>query len=710
MAQAAQTPYPNRKKILWALIAVGALLLTAPSGFAQTNGPSPAGQPLTWESPDKLLPTQKLYESAICFIDDFETGGYTSGDPVILRTSGTCSGTATRDDVQLSGGDGEFAGQRIGGGFLNGRPLSAPDPAAKFWYHDEDGSASFSLADPVYVKLHPLGGDDIAISDIRITAYGNHSAGSSVRSGDRDFGGSLKALGTPGKQVRFVDTRGDGNYTSGDLLYLTSDPERKTVAAGDMQLTATHDERPYTSRVTHGSLETISAITMIDRPLCYVDQDASGSRSPADPLFISLKTKCSGPLTTGDIQISRSQDHEAGSRVDEEHRHHSATLLPLNDARLAYIDHTNTTSLTREDYILIQIDAHDADEVRPWDLLLTSTTRGAGTVLAPDDELIGTPIIGLGPTRNAVACAKTDTGSTPTPLDPFYLAPGAKTGDALRTTDIRLVPVAEHPFAGPVGLESAELLPKIIRKSARVCTTNESAEEYRRGHPVYLRVDGTCPETVQRELLRLVPVAEYGGLTTVQQNDTDLGEPLLAQPGTLQWKYHDDDEDGVFNGNEMLYLDIINPDNQTVGDGDTRVTTLGSMTGGAAVRTGQTDLGSPLTTLGKVSELTAYVETEQGRTLYITKDKASTHVLMGDVRLSALQAPFVAPQAESYQQPPADDAQGDPEPTDQENGFEDDFPPDGGGEDDEEPVPGPALGIFLAAVVAIAGWRRFYSR
>lgn len=673
------------------------LLLTVSLTATAQQDEYPAGELLNQESPDALLPLASLSETALCFIDETDTGGYTTEEPVILTTSGTCSGNATRDDVRLSGQG--VAGERIGTDYLAGQALSAPESAASFSYHDTDASGALSPADTVYVKMRQVDEATVSSTDVRITSYAEQPAGSTVHHGDPDEGLTLKSLGTPKAQVRYVDLEGDGNFTRDDLLYLPLDPKKETLSAGDVRLLSAGPQKPYGSTLEHGLQEAVATITKIERPLCYVDRDASGGRAPAEPLYLSRGTQCSGPAQVHDVLLSRSADAEAGHRVQESDGDHEAELSGLPEARLVYVDLDNSSTRTQGDLFLVQIDDPETEAVQAYDLLLTPTRRGAGAVLAPDDELVGQPVVDLGLFKDAVAYTKNGAGSEPGPSDPFYLSPDGKAGDSLSPADLRLTPLGEHPSGGPVGLETGEIVPTITRKSAGVCSPSTIPEDYSRGDAVYLRADGTCPSTVQPGLLRLVAVGDHDALTRVEAGDGDINESLVAAPSTLNWKYHDADDNDVINAGDTLYLDLVDPDDDEVKTGDLRVTRLGSLAAGEAVYAGDNDFGNPLTLLGPVNKHTVYIQAEGEKFAYITQDATATEILISDVRLTALPAVFTAPAADVYVEPPAKEQEAQADPDDSPQAGHDDPDNEPEGDDQEEDVPAP----MLAGVLAILG-------
>lgn len=705
MARSQPTRSQNRLPAGVTLGLVGLLLAAALSLPATAQGDHPPGQVLKMEEPDALLPAASLSVSALCYIDESGSGKYSLGEPVILRSNGTCSGNATRDDIRLNGPNGVQAGQRIGSGIQEGEPLSAPESTAKFHYHDEDGSGSYSHDDPVYVKMWMIHTAEVTISDVRITPVGSYVPGTSVDGEDSDLGLPLKALGTPGERVRYVDKSADGNFTGSDPLYLAADSDAETIGVGDVRLLGMDSDRPYGSRVTHGTWETIGTLTMLERSLCYTDRSETGYRSPGDTLYLSLVSSCKDNVTAHDVRLSRSTHAEAGSRVTQSDPDHDAPLTTLPNAHLAYIDHDGTGSRTRADLYLVQIDEPDADQVRPYDLLLTPTSRGAGAVLSPNDDLVGEPLVQLGKFQAAVSYMKS-TGSIPGPQDALYLSPSSKTGQSLKPGDVRLVPFGDHPFGGAVGLETGEMVPELTRKIASVCTTNKIPDDYAPSEPIYLRLDGGCPDTVTPGLMRLIAAEGHDAYSVVQKDDADENTTLVAAPDNLEWKYHDANEDEVYNPGETLYLDVIDTDDNEVKRGDVRITRIGSLAAGEAVTIGHIDRGDNLTTLGKVNEHTAYVEAYGEKAAYVTRDPEATQVYAGDVRLSALPEAFVAPESDEYVEPeqPGDQPAADKDSDGSSN--EDLDPGDTNEGEDEEDVPGPVLGLVLLSMVLGVMWIR----
>jgi hypothetical protein len=692
-------------------VSLGSTLLLLASmlaaGAAGAQGPL-AGELLVARDPDALLPLTKLPQSILCYIDDGDTGGFTLEDPVILRTNGTCTGTASRHDVRLSGPAGPVSGKVLGSGIDEGRPLKTPESPARFWYHDQENTGSFSPGDTVYVKMRQVDENRVRTTDVRITPYGPYPAGSSVESGDSDQDLVLKPLGTPAERARYVDQQRNGALNAGDLLYLTATTDPKHVGVGDIRLIGIDEGLPYGERVMPYSWEVIPTLTLIERTLCHLDTRGSGVRSPADPIYLSLRGNCNQSLAEGDLRLSRTAPHSAGSRVQLTDPDHGQSVTAIPDARLVFVDVTNSSTFSRDDLLLVQLDDPGSKEVRPFDLLITPTSRGAGAVLLQDDELIGTPVIDIALLRDAVAFIKTGIGTNPGPQDPLYLSPGAKTGDPLRPADIRLVEIAGNPTGGPVGMETGEIVPKLKRQNARVCTTGDPPYDFHPGDSLYLRLEGPCPTNVQTGLLRLIQAQGYPAFSTVESNDGDLGTPLTALPDTLEWRFHDANGDGVFNPGDTLYLDLFDLEDKEVKRGDIRITRLGSWEGGKSVNTGDFDWGFNLTSLGRVNQYTAYVEVGSLRYAYITPDKTSTHAQLGDLRLTSLQEAFQTPAAGPYLKPVAEDqteqeSEATPPPPNQSTDDHYDYV---GTPEHEEPVPTiSVLGVILLLLGSIA-WRR----
>ena len=102
--------------------------------------------------------------------------------------------------------------------------------------------ASYDLDDVLYLHIGP---GTINSGDIRLTPYGNKSAGTKVAAGDNDLGNDLESFFTPYPRLVYVDW-GDfpDQYDLNDSVYVKTAPPLKQIAIGDVRLTRVGDNLP----------------------------------------------------------------------------------------------------------------------------------------------------------------------------------------------------------------------------------------------------------------------------------------------------------------------------------------------------------------------------------------------------------------------------------------------------------------------------------
>jgi hypothetical protein len=108
-------------------------------------------------------------------------------------------------------------------------------PEFAFW----DGGiiGVFDREDVVYININP-NDEVVSENDVRLTPFGELSAGSQVAKADNDIGKQLTKFGTattPRAELRFLDAAGDGAYNLEDPLYINVVPGE--INSNDVRIT-----------------------------------------------------------------------------------------------------------------------------------------------------------------------------------------------------------------------------------------------------------------------------------------------------------------------------------------------------------------------------------------------------------------------------------------------------------------------------------------
>lgn len=663
----------------------------------------PAGKIVEPDDPDAAHQFSSPPVS-ICFLDLDGTNSYSTEDSVIVAFQNTCTGSSSGGDLRITNLEGHEAGQRLTGTSPDRgveRMATSPDP--QFWYYDVAGNNRISPEDTVYLKLRDADQGTTRATDIRITPFGDFPAGSKVSVGDQDYNRGLTSIGIAVDHIRVVDLLQTTDFRLEDLVYLTKDAQRDFSGVGDVRLYTANSNLDFGTILGHDSPDSKGLIRTFERPLCFVDQNNSGTYTLGNPVYFAFAQNCGSNVSPGDIRFSGTSEYPAGSRVNAGDADQGPGYTAYDQARIGYLDLDGTGSLTPGNPVVLNLVSPGGNQVNAGDILLTPTELGAGQVLLDDHVYIGTHLQNLGLFRDNLAFIAQETATSPSRADPIYVAPGAQNDQGLRPGDVRLVSIGVLPFGGPVEYATGEILPSLTQGNANLCSFEAIPDQYDPQNPgVYLRLDGSCPSQVQPGLIRLLPFGTHDAFTMVRGGDRDLGASLASPTTTIEFKYFDADSNGRWSKGDTLYLDIRNPGDNGVGVGDIRLTPFGDLSGGSTVQGADQDIGMPLTVLGTVIELAGYVDGDQSNDfgvhdiVYVTPNANQNYVSALSVRLMQISAPFEVPKPIDPDPDPVDpdpvDSDPGPQPVDPDPTIVDPDPDEG---DNEFDTPAPAIGIVL---------------
>lgn len=615
-------------------------VLWMPTAHAQEA--HPAGVVLDASSPDVAVEVRTMNAVQVCYIDDNGNGRYGVGEPVILRTRGSCSDTSSGSDLRLANWGGLEAGRRLGNAADAGVQLSNPSRTISFYYFDADGDGRMDHGDTVYVNIAVPENNFVDVGDIRLSPFGDRPAGEPVRGGDPDLSSGLTLLGTPSEAIGHVDMDGDNVYGSQDILYLNSDEGgNELVEFGDLRLQRVDDDRPFGSFVRLGDADGAALMTDIVRRPCYTDEDASGSYTEGDHLYLDLDARCTGALGAGDVRLSASDLGGAGSRIAAGDPDDGRNSKEVAQAGVSFVDIDADGSFTQGDVLFVDLVSVSSNRVDAGDLRLTPLDGNGGVVVTSDASDVGRSLVVAGTFEDLLGFIPVAGGESPSVDDPIYLNIDDETNEGVEPGDVRLVPIRDLPFGGIVHLGTGEVLPRLVSSSAQVCANLAGSSKYSAGDAVYLAMSGGCDDVDVGDI-RLTAVGAHAAGTVVLATDGDVGADLDATSGTPRWKYFDADGDSEWGQGDTLYVDLVRPTDDQVDVGDLRITAFGDHAAMAAVSSGENDVSLGLRLMGNIGAHVDFVDGDDtgdftpSDIAYVNVDATGTYVSILDVRLVAL--------------------------------------------------------------------------
>lgn len=699
--------------IIWSLLLVAALLLVSlPTVSSQGQSPTAGGTLVRPIDGDAAMPYEDSSELSICYVDLDGSDHFNQEDSVVLTAQSSCNGNSRFNDIRLADWADRSAGERLGSGGDRGSQLKSSTPEPRFYHLDVGNTNRVAPDDTIYLRLGSTEQEIVRSGDIRITPNGEKGAGSRVLAGDSDHGRGTRLIGTASEHLRHADLLDTDTFTSHDAVYLSAVSDRTVARYGDVRIYSPEQGLESGKILGPGDPEPQSTVRNLQRYLCTVDESGTGIYNPGDPLYFSIHTHCSGDVEINDLRLSNSTHGPAGSRVQEKDADHGAGYGILPDARVAYIDKNDDGRLSRGDVAVLRITSPQEDTLQAGDLLLTPTNRGAGALLSDNDPLIGTPTRDLGPFEDRVVFTPSSGDTNIGDNDTIYLSPEASTGNGLNPEDVRLTPAGNLPFGGPAGLETGEILSRLQRSSSAVCTTTLIGDDYVAGDPVYLRMNGECPNSVSNGLVRLVPVDDHPAYSIVQTGDGDRGRELFSTVDTSRLRYLSVGESS-WGYSTWLYLNIVSPNDEGIQIGDIRLTDAGEgQLAGRAVLGSDTDRTiQGFNLLGDLTDYTGYIDiTDSGGFstrdhAYIVPDFDHEYVTPLSVRLTPLPAAFTPPEVAEPAESPTTTPTPSPEPTASSTDDAMDDPDDDNAEGVDTPAPAAIL-FVLVTLAALAHWTR----
>ena len=113
-------------------------------------------------------------------------------------------------------------------------------PTAELRYLDLNGTRTYSIDDPVYLEFNH--DRSVTPGDVRITSYGNYSAGSRVTVRDEDPYINMQTSTLPGMLCFYnfdgdIDNNGLAHYGTEDSIYIDTQYPFYTVTMNDIRMT-----------------------------------------------------------------------------------------------------------------------------------------------------------------------------------------------------------------------------------------------------------------------------------------------------------------------------------------------------------------------------------------------------------------------------------------------------------------------------------------
>ncbi len=624
--------------------------------YAQTTTLA-AGSVVAAGDGDMISTTQSTINTTneeLCYIDGDGDSTYDSGETVLFRKNAaaavnvTC-GSVGANDVILSATD--FGKKTKVGVSPHNTPTLGLD--ADLAYYDADGNSVWSPGDTMYIRIDATG--NVAVGDVRLTAYGTKAAGSTVTAGDGDLNLGVSETGTaqgtgarvmPASDVvgnactvsstgngcfTYWDVNGDSSFNGDDPMYLDVDGASITVL--DIRLTA-FGTMAAGSIVAAGDSDSISstsaAINTTNEELCYIDGDGDSTYDSGETVLFRKNAAAAANATCGSVGandvILSGTDFGKKTRVGVSP--HNTPTLGL-DADLAYYDADGNSVWSPGDTMYIRIDA--TGNVAVGDVRLTAygTKTAGSTVTAGDTDLnlgvseTGTAggtsarvmpasdVVGTACVANSAGCFSfwdINGDASFNGDDPMYLDVDGTT--SVTVLDIRLVAFGTMAAGSIVAAGDSD---SRSTTSAAINTTNEELcyidgdgdSTYDSGETVLFRknaaaaANATCGSVGANDVI--LSGTDFGKKTRVGVSPHNT--PTLGLDADLA--YYDADGNSVWSPGDTMYIRIDATGNVAVGD--VRLTAYGTKAAGSTVTAGDGDLNLGVSETGTAGGTSARV-------------------------------------------------------------------------------------------------------
>jgi hypothetical protein len=189
-----------------------------------------------------------------------------------------------------------------------GRALSPFYVGPEFAFVDLNNNGIIEPDEPVYIHVDPSV-SQVSENDVRITPFGDFSAGSKVNAVDPDHGKALRKFGSgrfPAAEIRYFDVDGDKGYSIQDPVYLDLNPG--IVSAGDVRITGYKDNAAG-SRVRDSDADSDKPTSTLPGMLCFYNADGNINNggwaiySAGDMIYIDTQNPFY-EITPNDVRLS----------------------------------------------------------------------------------------------------------------------------------------------------------------------------------------------------------------------------------------------------------------------------------------------------------------------------------------------------------------------------------------------------------------------
>lgn len=571
-----------------------------------------------------------------CYIDGDGVGSYSAGEPVYLRSSSGCTGTNPGvGAIRLAAFAGNPAGARIRGGDSDG-PAPArtftPD-AARFKYLDTNQDGRLSPGDAVYADVLAITSNRVDVGDVRITEYDSAPRGVHVASGDGDVGSSIASMGDLNQVVAYADADGSNAFSSGDSMYLRSEPSSSPGHArvGDARLGG-HDAGSFGTWLELGDDDAPARLRRAaDVQFCL----AGDAEYEEGDTIVLRNSPCTGTATAADHRL-------AGP---------SATGARLNSlgADLIFQNREGGAGFDLGDLLFLDLGG-SATRIDAGDLrLVAHDGLAAGVAVRAGDDDAGRSATRLGDASSYLGFVDMDGDGSYDRGDVMYVnRDGAWTTNAedVEVGDVRLEAAGDLPAGQAVTTGSPEVVVRLTTRSFHACIVDSDGDnQHDPEEPAYLNPDGCS--TIQAGSIRLLARGGDGAGSAVQSG-SEVGAGLSSV--STQLSYLDADGSATWTEGDTLYV-RFGSGQANVRAGDIRLTAYGDKPGGTSVTGSDVDRDQPLVTLStSMSSGSSYFDADgsgtfsTGDPVYLAPVSTTAQTAtFGQVRLAALAAPASAP-------------------------------------------------------------------
>jgi hypothetical protein len=307
--------------------------------------------------------------------------------------------------------------------------------------------------------------------------------------------------------------------------------------------------------------------------VCYVDMDASGHFNIGDSAILTFQASCTGNSQNRDIRLNSWEGYPAGDllRNAPDRGAELAEIMP--EPRFYFFDADESGSLSPGDTIYLRMHNPDQDRVGISDIRVTALDdHAAGTQVRSNDEDVGRALLPLGVASERLRYVDVLGTDSFTSHDHVFLSTDTAR-DAAEHGDVRIwsggTNLQYGTFLGPGAPDATGIIRKLERP---VCVQNpDGTAIYRPGVALYLSPMSECTGGVRSGDIRL-STSNYGAAgTRVLQGDGDIGQTYMAFEGG-RVRYLDVDNSGVYGRGDLVFVNLVAPNQAVVRAGDLLLT------------------------------------------------------------------------------------------------------------------------------------------